>query len=299
MFAMNQSTKGVIFTMAGGIFWGISGIIGKYLFDQKGLTAVWLVTLRLLSAGFLMLLFAAVQKRGKIFSVWKKKRMAASQMVFCLFGMTACQMSYFLAIQYSNPGTATVLQYIAPAIIMLFCLAVEKRRPKRLEVIVLFCVIAGVFLLATHGDPGSLTMTGQALFWGLFSAVALAIYNIQPEKLLDEFGSLETVGWGMFLGGILMVPVVGFWNVPGIWDSRTVLMALCVIIFGTVIPFGCYLEGVRLLGPVRASMFACVEPLVAAVMSVIFLGEIFGGMDILGFALILGGVTSLAVFDRN
>ena len=79
---------------------------------------------------------------------------------------------------------------------------------------------------------------------------------------------------------------------------KTVLMTLAVIIFGTVIPFGCYLEGVRMLGPVRASMFACVEPLVAAVMSALLLGEIFVGMDILGFTLIIGGVTSLAVFDR-
>lgn len=60
---MNQNTKGVIFTMLGGIFWGISGIIGKYLFDEKQLTAVWLVTLRLLSAGLLMLLLAVVQKK--------------------------------------------------------------------------------------------------------------------------------------------------------------------------------------------------------------------------------------------
>ena len=66
-----------------------------------------------------------------------------------------------------------------------------------------------------------------------------------------------------------------------------------------MIPFGCYLEGVRLLGPVRASMFACVEPLVAAVMSALLLGEVFVGVDVLGFALIIGGVTSLAVFDRS
>ena len=296
---MNQNTKGVIFTMLGGIFWGISGIIGKYLFDEKQLTAVWLVTLRLLSAGLLMLMLAAVQKKGDIFRVWKKKRTAVSQLVFCLFGMTACQMSYFLAIQYSNPGTATVLQYISPALIMLFCLAVEKRKPKRLEVIVLVCVIAGVFLLATHGDPGSLAVTGRALFWGLAAAVALAVYTIQPEKLLNEFGSMETVGWGMFIGGLLMIPVTGFFHGPGIWDMTTVLLALAVIIFGTVIPFGCYLEGVRLLGPVRASMFACVEPLVAAVMSALLLGEVFVGVDVLGFALIIGGVTSLAVFDRS
>ena len=104
---------------------------------------------------------------------------------------------------------------------------------------------------------------------------------------------------GMFIGGLLMIPVTGFFHVPGIWDMTTVLLALAVIIFGTVIPFGCYLEGVRLLGPVRASMFACVEPLVAAVMSALLLGEVFVGVDVLGFALIIGGVTSLAVFDRS
>lgn len=96
-----------------------------------------------------------------------------------------------------------------------------------------------------------------------------------------------------------MIPVTGFFHVPGIWDMTTVLLALAVIIFGTVIPFGCYLEGVCLLGPVRASMFACVEPLVAAVMSALLLGEVFVGVDVLGFALIIGGVTSLAVFDRS
>lgn len=57
--------------------------------------------------------------------------------------------------------------------------------------------------------------------------------------------------------GLLMIPVTGFFHVPGIWDMKTVLMTLAVIIFGTVIPFGCYLEGVRMLGPVSQHVCVC------------------------------------------
>lgn len=252
---MSQNTKGICFAVIGGTCWGLSGVMGKYLFDERQLTAVWLVTVRLLAAGILMLALAWTRKRNGIFDVWKRKDSAVSQFIFCIFGMAACQMSYFLAVQYSNPGTATVLQYLGPVLIMIFCLVRDRRLPRVLELAVLASVIIGVFLLATHGQPGNLAVTEQALFWGLMSAVTCAVYNIQPEKLLKEFGTLETVGWGMLAGGVLAAPVMRIWEVPGTWDSVTFLMMAGVIIIGTVVAFGCYLHGVALLGPVRGSLF--------------------------------------------
>jgi len=53
---MNRSLKGICFTVAGGCCWGMSGVMGKYLFDAKDLTATWLVTVRLLGAGICLLL---------------------------------------------------------------------------------------------------------------------------------------------------------------------------------------------------------------------------------------------------
>ena len=296
---MSRSAKGICFAIIGGSCWGLSGVMGKYLFDVKELTAVWLVTVRLLSAGALMLAAAWAKRGMKIFDVWKRKDSAVRQFIFCIFGMAACQMSYFLAVQYSNPGTATVLQYLAPVLIMLFCLGKEKRMPRLLEVTVLASVIIGVFMLATHGNIKSLAITEQALAWGLISAVTCAVYNIQPKKLLEEFGTLETVGWGMLVGGILAAPVTKVWEVPGNWDSMTVLMMAGVVLIGTIIAFGCYLHGVALLGPVKGSMFGCVEPLAASNLSAAVLGQVFGAMDILGMVCIIGGVTALAVFDKK
>ncbi len=296
---MNQSTKGMILTIAGGTCWGLSGILGKYLFDVKNLNAVWLVTFRLSVSGLIILLLAYAVHRARVFYVWKRRDSAVRQLVFCFLGMAPCQMTFFLAVQYSNPGTATVLQYLAPVIILLFCLILERRLPKFTEAAVLTTVMVGIFLLVTHGNIGNLSITSQALFWGITSALTCVIYTVQPKKLLAEFGTLETTGWGMFIGGLVLCPVVRIWEVPGIWDYQTVLLLAGVIIIGTVISFTCYLRGVFLLGPIKGSMFGCVEPVIATVCSALLLGENFAGMDLLGMFCIVAGVTALAVFEKR
>lgn len=70
---MNRSLKGICFTVAGGCCWGMSGVMGKYLFDAKDLTATWLVTVRLLGTGICLLLLM-YQKRKFNFSCMEKKR---------------------------------------------------------------------------------------------------------------------------------------------------------------------------------------------------------------------------------
>lgn len=292
---MNDNRKGILYTIIGGICWGLCGVLGKYLFDIKGLNAQWLVSVRLLWAGVLLLLIAYIKEKNSIFQVWKNKRSGISMVVFGIFGMSFCQLSYFLAIQYSNAGTATVLQYTAPVVIMIFYALKERRLPNTKEIIVLVMVSVGTFLLATHGSLDTLTITKQALFWGIMAALTLCIYNIQPRKLLADFGSIPTVGWGMLLGGIVLGVIIKPWHVIGTWDIKTVLAISGVIVIGTMISFCSYLEGVRLIGPVKASLFACVEPLVAMILSIFVTKIPFTGVDLAGMLFILVGVGALSV----
>lgn len=296
---MSGKTKGIIFSVIGGTCWGLSGIMGKFLFDVKNLNAMWLVNIRLIFGGSLMLFLAFARNRKEIFHVWKRKETVGKQIIFSIFGMGACQLSYFLAVQYSNPGTATVLQYIAPVLILIFCLFREKRLPEVLEILVLTAVVMGVFLLSTHGNLYELTIGRQALFWGFIAALTCAFYSIQPKSLLEKFGSMETVGWGMLLGGFFLVPFTRIWEIPGVWDMQTFILMAGVILIGTVIAFGCYLQGILILGSVKGSIFGCVEPLAAMIFSVVLLKQKFQGMDVLGMVCILIGVTALAVFGRK
>ncbi|MFR5718562.1 MAG: hypothetical protein ACLUD9_07660 [Anaerotignum faecicola] len=49
-----KRTAGICLTLAGGICWGLSGCFGQYLFQKKDITADWLVMVRLLLAGVLL-----------------------------------------------------------------------------------------------------------------------------------------------------------------------------------------------------------------------------------------------------
>lgn len=161
----NGKVKGIVLTLVGGIFWGVGGSCGQYLFENKEVNSGLLVPIRLFAAGLLILVLQLIRKE-KIFDIWKEKRDAAETLLFALFGMMLCQYSYFTTIQYSNAGTATVLQYTGPAMILVYLCVKAKRWPKAYEIAALIFSCGGVFVLATHGDLSSLALPPEALFLG-------------------------------------------------------------------------------------------------------------------------------------
>ena len=71
----NKQTFGTVIALIGGTCWGFSGCCGQYLFEQKGANAPWLVALRLLFAGLLMIGAGfVINGRGnvRIFKQWSK-----------------------------------------------------------------------------------------------------------------------------------------------------------------------------------------------------------------------------------
>ena len=153
------------------------------------------------------------------------------------------------------------------------------------------------YVIATHGDLTQLTVSKTTLFLGLASALATVFYNLLPGNLMSEYGTFAIVGWGMLISGIGLIPIVRPWTITAqiIWDWQTFLCVMVVIIMGTVLSFGCYMEGLRLIGGTRASLFASVEPLTATLASVLFMGVSFEFMDLLGFAGIIGAVIILSL----
>lgn len=295
--AMNAKVKGTAFALFGGACWGLSSVVGKLLFDMRGMNAEWLVTARLVFGGFIMLCFAAFQKKGEIFKIWKEKKTAFSMILFAALGMLACQLTYFLCVQYSNPATATVLQYTSPVMIMLLCLFLDRKLLRIIDIIVLIAVVVGVFLMSTHGNIHSLAISQKALILGITTAITVVFYTVWPVRLLREYGSTLVIGWGMFIGGIMLMPFSKFWAPPGRWDWVTITLVAIVVVFGTIVSFSCYLKGVMYLGPVKSSLFACMEPLVSTILTIFLLHQAFVAADIVGIALIIVSVTSLAVND--
>lgn len=282
--------RGSVLTITGGILWGISGTCGQYLLQVKGLSSDWLVPVRLLCAGVLLLFLCYMKQGNQIFAPLKNKKDGADLLIFGMVGMSMCQYTYFTAIEYSNAGTATVLQYIGPVLIMLYVSARAGKIPGRYEILAAILAMAGTFLLATHGKPGNLVISDKALFWGLCSAAALAVYTTQPGRLLKKYGSMVIAGWGMFIGGILLSLIFRPWEKTLLLDTQAILGMGFIILFGTVTAFAFYLEGVNRVGPKKGSLLASVEPVSATIFSVLFMEVSFGMLDLLGFACIISTI---------
>lgn len=293
----DNAVRGMILTLVGGTLWGFSDTCGQFLMQTKGVTSNWLVPIRLLLAGALLLFICWLKDGRGIFRIWIQD--AASILIFGILGMSMCQYTYFTAIGASNAGTATVLQYIGPVLILIYLSLRNRKPPRPVELLAIILAVAGTFLLATHGRPGSMVLSKTALFWGLLSAVALAVYTVQPGRLLNEYGSAVVTAWGMLIGGIMLCCIFHPWTIPVEADSQVVLGMAVIILVGTVIAFSCYMEGIRCVGAKKGSLYASVEPVSATVFSVIWMHVSFGLMDLIGFACIISTIFLLALDKKE
>lgn len=290
-----EALRGTALTLLGGVFWGLAGVFGQYLFVHKDMSAKWLVSVRLVLAGLLLLSTVYTKQKKEMFNIWKNKKDAVRLITFGLLGMAFCQLTYYMAVEQSNAGTATVLQYTAPVMIMVYLSFKSRKLPSAIEMAALVLALGGTFLLATHGHVTSLTMSRSALILGLASAVAMVLYNLLPGELMERYGTFSVIGWGMLIGGVFLCAIIQPWHVEGIWDWQTIACMATVIIVGTVLSFGTYMEGVRLIGAARASLFASVEPLTATIATVLFMNVAFVKMDLAGFVCIIGAVVMLSL----
>ena len=114
------------------------------------------------------------------------------------------------------------------------------------------------------------------------------IYTIIPGGLILKYDIYQVLGFGMFLAGLPWGAVVQPWNYGVVWDAGTRGALAGVVVVGTAIAFGLYLQGVSMIGPFKGSIMGSVEP-VSAWWSYPCSGWEPGlrCLDFLGFALIL------------
>ncbi len=287
-------TKGIVLVLIAALFWGLSGTVSQYLFQDLNISTEWLTTVRLLSSGILLTLIAYKREGTRIFDIWRHKADIVGFSIFGIIGMIGVQYTYLAAIKHGNAATATILQYLGPVFVTSYFVLIAKRLPTKKEVAAVALALFGTFLLVTHGNINTLSISLEGFIWGILSAFGLAFYTIQPVNLLKRWGSTIVVGWGMIIGGVVFSFVRPPWQFEGQWYFSTNFAFLFIIICGTVLAFYGYLESLKYLTASETSLLACAEPLSAAISAVLFLGVSFGWVDWLGSGFILMTIVLLS-----
>lgn len=290
----SEKTLGILGTFFGGICWGFSGACGQYLFTNYHIPPNLLTCVRMLIAGAILLVYCLIRKPDKMRAIWKSRRDALHLIAFSLFGLLFCQYTYLTTISYSNAGTATVLQYIGPVMILGADCVLKRRKPKLLEFSAMVLAILGTFLLATHGNPGTMILSPKALAWGLISAVSLCLYTTLSCGISNRYGSDVIMSYGLLIGGIVMALIPGTFSQTVHLDANGIFAMAGIILVGTIFAYVIYIYGVSVIGPVKGSLISSIEPVSATMFSVLWLGSSFLPMDFLGFVCILSTIFLLA-----
>lgn len=292
---MNQHIKGILLAASGAVFWGASGIAGQFLLSTKNFSPEQLTDIRLLAAGILLLLTDVLLFRQDIWGIWRNNRDVRSLIIFGAVGLLSTQYTYFSAIKVSNAPTATILQYLLPIIMVGWTCLTKKRPPTVKELFCTLFAFLGTFLIATKGNIHSLALSPEALFFGITSAFAAAVYTLQPKRLLSIYPATVVIGWGMLIGGLVFLPFASPWHFIGTFDSEALLAFLFVVIVGTILSFSLYLSSMKYIEPVEMSIIASLEPLSSILFAFVLLGLTFALPELAGIALILVSVFVVSI----
>lgn len=292
---MNQ-TRGIIQAIIGTTFWGLSGVAAQAVLSDS-VSPLWLVGLRLIAAGCLLLGWAAASGLD-ILAPWRHGRTTLRLVVFALLGMVPSQLCYFLAIHYGNAATATVLQFLGPLFIIAAVSVETCTLPRRIDGISMTIALTGTVLLVTAGRFDHLALAPLALFWGIMAGVSQASYTLLPRQLLRDFDAKVVVGWAMVVGSVPFWPLLA--TTP--WPLTTAVQlgsAAYIILFGTMLAYLLYLSSLRHISPQATGMLSACEPLSATLFGWLLLGTTLAPVSLVGGALIIATVFLQALPSRR
>ena len=290
---------GIILTLLGATLWGVSGTSVQFIGNFRNMNLEWLLTMRLITAGLLTVLYGWIRQGNAVFNVFRNWRDTLGLIIFGVFGMALCQYTYFRSIVIAGAGIATVLQYLAPSMIIIYLLVRYGKRPSTGEIISVILALAGTICLMGNNGFSFESFRSDVLFWGLLSAVGVAVYSVSPVRLLATYGTIPIVGFGMLLSGLVAAVLFQQPHSYATWDVWTVVGCFNVVFLGTIVSFNAYLEGVKRIGAVSGSILSSIEPISAAFFGWALLGNQFNWVGILGMAMIIATVIIIALEKRG
>ena len=286
--------RGCICAGLGGVIWGFSGTSGQYLFSHWPISSLWLTCMRMMGAGLIFLVMALLKNRREVMELLRSPKDLALTALYGVGGLLLCQYSYMTGISHSNAATTTVLQTLTIVMVMVIACCHDRKLPRWNEVLSVALALLGVFLLATGGKPGQMVLSPKGLFWGLMTAVAMTIYTLLGRPLAKRWSRDTVMAVAMTMGGIVVNLGARSWQFDVVLPAKGWLLVAFIVVFGTVVTFALFLQGIRDAGPVRASILSVTEPVSAAILAFFWLGTAFTAADLLGFAAILATVFLLA-----
>ncbi len=285
--------KALIIGITASLAFGLTGAFIKPLLEN-GWSPTAAVTMRTLVVGLVLLPFAAKALRGNWGSLWSARGRILGM---ALIGVAGTQLAYFVAVQRIPIGTAILIEYLAPILLVLFAWATTRVIPRAVVLIGSAVAIAGLVLVV---GPGSISGDLIGISAALLAAIGAAAYYLLAARPSNGLPPVALAASGLllgsfalaFLGGVGVLPfTAAFTNMPFLGGTAPwwVLLGIVAVI-GTAVAYAMSIIATGMLGSRIMSFVGLLEVVFAALFAWLLLAENLGAVQLLGGLLILAGI---------
>ena len=284
-----MKNSAVLSVLGAGTLWGLIGLFVNIL-ASKGFEPLQITTLRVTTALLVTALIIWRTDLHQFFIQPKDWWMFFGNGVIGLVFFNWC---YFNAIAGGSLAIAALLLYTAPVFVMLMSVVLFREKLTKEKIIALIITFIGCGCI-TGAFAGSLVISRQTLLYGLGSGFGYALYSIFGKPATRKYSPLTVSFWCFIFASAFTLPLSGLSGKAALFSDMTVWGGILGIgLISCVLPNVLYMRGLQQLEAGHAAILATIEPVVAAIVSFLFLGETFTWQKLLGIILILSAVPIL------
>jgi drug/metabolite transporter (DMT)-like permease len=276
------------------LFWGTTWVVSSYSV-RLGVPPMQVVSIRQLIAGGILFVIMMLWHKGKLQWPSFKDTMLLSILNFIFSNGLSTW-----GVQYLPAGLASIIGASYPLwLVIFYYVFFQKEISKSIWLGMLVCFIGLIFVFAPNVI--GVTLKDGFLFGlglSIFSTITWALGNIYTKKqsTQTDVNPYFSLSLQMLVSGTIITSILGATNQLIPLASITIPVWLSIsylVVAGSLIAYVCFLYAMKHLPAEQVSIYAYVNPIVALIISHIFMGEAVTGILLFGTAIVLVGLYML------
>lgn len=299
----SRLASGLLFALVSATTFGMSGSLARGLLDT-GWSAGAVVLVRVGIAALVVTPLALRSLRGR----WGVLRGNAGVVItYGVLAVAGAQFCYFSAVSHMQVAPALLIEYTAPAAVVVWFWLRHGQRPSPVTVAGAGLAALGLVLVLDLLSGADLSVVG--VLWALGAMVGAAAYFVISADESNGLPPLVLAAGGLVVGtvvlgllGLLGILAMDSSSAPVSYSGVTVSWWVPLAVLGVVTAAVAYTTGIaagRRLGSRLASFVALLEVLAAVLFAWLLLGELPRTAQLAGGLLVLAGVVAVKLGERT
>lgn len=272
------------------LFWGGTFIAGRVVAREVGPFSIAFFRFAIASG---LLLSLAWKENGRLPGL--KKAQLVPIVLLGATGVFAYNVFFFKGLKLINAGRASLIIANNPVVIALFAAYFFKEKLGFIKILGIILSVSGAIVVISKGNPADILQgaLGRGDFFIFLCVLCWAAYSLIGKTAMDGLSPLVSVTYASVVGTLaLFVPAVSEGMIKDfVYYSGSAWLSIFYLgIFGTVLGFVWYYEGIEAIGATKASQFINFVPISAVLLAFLILGEPITLSLAIGTALVCLGV---------